>query len=81
MDGTLTMHGVAKVVPLTFSFAGAFSDTKPGKPARIAFHGRAATKRADFGLGARDNLHELGGLTTADVDIEIDLEADAIPGE
>ena len=77
MDGSLTMHGVTKVVPLTFNFNGPFSDIKPGRPARLAFHGTAGVKRADFGMGARDNLGELGTLTTPDVDIEIDVEADA----
>jgi polyisoprenoid-binding protein YceI len=76
MDGSLTMHGVTKVAPLTFTFNGSFSDVKPGKPARVAFHGSAAVKRADFGMGARDNLGELGILTTPDVGIEIDVEAD-----
>jgi polyisoprenoid-binding protein YceI len=76
MDGSLTIHGVTKVVLLTFTFNGAFPDTPPGKPARMAFHGRAATKRADFGLGARDNLEELGLLSSPDVDIEIDVETD-----
>jgi polyisoprenoid-binding protein YceI len=76
MDGSLTIHGVTKVTPLTFTFNGFFSDTKPGNPARAAFHGTAAVKRAEFGLGARDNLQELGGLTTPDVEIEIDVEAD-----
>jgi polyisoprenoid-binding protein YceI len=77
IDGSLTMHGVTRVVPLTFNFNGAFSDIKPGKPARMAFHGTTAVKRVDFGMGARDNLGELGILTTPDVDIEIDVEADA----
>jgi polyisoprenoid-binding protein YceI len=77
MDGSLTIHGVTKVVPLTFTFNGAFPDTKPGKPARVAFHGTAGTKRADFGIGARDNLKELGASTAPDVEIEIDVEADA----
>jgi polyisoprenoid-binding protein YceI len=77
MDGSLTMHGVTRVVPLTFNFNGVFSDTKPGEPARVAFHGFAAVKRAEFGMGARDNLGELGILTTPDVAIEIDVEADA----
>jgi polyisoprenoid-binding protein YceI len=77
MDGSLTMHGVTKEVPLTFTFNGAFSDVKPGRPARMAFHGSAGTKRADFGMGARDNLEELVGLLTPDVEIEIDVEADA----
>jgi polyisoprenoid-binding protein YceI len=77
MDGTLTMHGVTRTVPLTFTYNGVFSDTDPGDPARIAFHGSTAVKRADFGMGARDNLSELGMLTTPDVSIEIDVEADA----
>jgi polyisoprenoid-binding protein YceI len=80
MDGSLTMHGVTKVVPLTFVFNGSFSDVKPGGPARVAFHGTAATKRTDFGLGVRDNLGELGlSPVGPDVEIEIDVEADATP--
>jgi polyisoprenoid-binding protein YceI len=75
MDGSLTMHGVTRTVPLTFNFNGPFADIKPGNPARIAFHGSAATKRAEYGMGARDNLDELGMLTTPDVAIDIDVEA------
>jgi polyisoprenoid-binding protein YceI len=77
MDGSLTMHGVTKVVPLTFNFNGVFSDAKPGTPARVAFHAAAGVKRAEFGMGARDNFAELGILTTPDVEIQIDVEADA----
>jgi polyisoprenoid-binding protein YceI len=77
MDGSLTLHGVTKLVPLTFNFNGPFTDIKPGRPARMAFHGSAGVKRAEFGMGARDNPGELGVLTTPDVDIEIDVEADA----
>jgi polyisoprenoid-binding protein YceI len=77
MDGSLTMHGVTKAVPLTFNFNGVFSDAKPGTPARVAFHASTGVKRAEFGMGARDNLEELGILTTPDVAIEIDVEADA----
>ena len=77
MDGSLTIHGVTKVVPLTFTFNGLFPDTKPGKPARAAFHGSAGAKRAEFGLGARDNLDELGTSAAPDVEIQIDVEADA----
>jgi polyisoprenoid-binding protein YceI len=77
MDGSLTIHGVTKVLPLTFIFNGSFPDVKPGKPARVAFHGSAATKRVDFGMGARDNLEELGASPAPDVDIQIDVEADA----
>jgi polyisoprenoid-binding protein YceI len=76
MDGSLTLHGVTKVVPLTFVFNGAFPDQKPGEPARVAFHATAAVKRAEFGMGARDNLDELGTLQSPDVEIQIDVEAD-----
>ena len=76
MDGSLTLHGVTNVVPLTFKFNGAFPDTKPGRPVRVAFHASAATKRADFGIGARDNPKELGASQEPDVEIEIDVEAD-----
>lgn len=79
MDGSLTMHGVTKVVPLTFKFNGTFSDTEPNEPMRVAFHGMAGLKRAEFGLGARDNSAEVGNSTAPDVDIEIDVEADATP--
>jgi polyisoprenoid-binding protein YceI len=79
MDGSLTMHGITKVVPLTFKYNGVFADAKPNQPARVAFHGTAATKRAEFGMGARDNSAEVGDLTAPDVDIEIDVEADAKP--
>ena len=77
MDGSLTMHGITKVVPLTFKYNGVFADTNPNHPARVAFHGTAATKRAEFGMGARDNAAEVADSTAPDVDIEIDVEADA----
>ena len=76
MDGSLTMHGVTKVVPLTFQFNGTFSDTEPNDPARVAFHATAGLKRAAFAMGARDNSSEVGNSTVPDVDIEIDVEAD-----
>ena len=77
MDGSLTMHGVTRVVPLTFAFNGVFKPKEAGKPVRAAFHGTAGVKRAEFGMGARDNLDELGKRTDADVAIEIDVEADS----
>ena len=78
MDGSLTIRGITKVVPLTFTFNGIFPDTKPGKPMRVAFHGTAGTKRDDFAMN-RDTLTELGSsFVGPDVDIEIDIEADAI---
>ena len=80
LDGSLTIRGISKEVPLTFTFKGKFPDTKPGRPMRVAFHGSAATKRGDFGM-TRDNLMELGASPGPgpDVDIEIDVEADAKP--
>jgi polyisoprenoid-binding protein YceI len=77
MDGSLTMHGVTRIVPLTFNFNGAFPPGDSKEPVRVAFHATAGAKRAEYGMGARDNLDELGILTTPDVAIEIDVEADA----
>jgi polyisoprenoid-binding protein YceI len=80
MNGSLTIRGITKVVPLTFSFKGVFPDTPAGKPARASFHAAAAIKRGDFGM-TRDNLKELGlNPKGPDVDIEIDVEANATPG-
>jgi polyisoprenoid-binding protein YceI len=78
MDGSLTIRGITKVVPMTFTFKGLFPDTPSGQPARAAFHGTATTKRADFGM-TRDNLAELGvpPAPGSDVEIEIDIEANA----
>jgi polyisoprenoid-binding protein YceI len=76
MDGALTIHGVTKEVPLTFTFNGAFSPVQSGQPVRVAFHGVAATKRADFGMGARDK-GEVPTSGAPDVAIEIDVEADS----
>ena len=77
MEGTLTMHGVTQPVPLTFTFKGLFPSMPADKPARAAFHGHAGVKRADFGMGARDNLEELGTSKEPDVELEIDVESDA----
>ena len=78
LEGSLTIRGVTRAVPLMFTFNGAFGDTPPGKPVRVAFHGTAAAKRGDFGM-TRDNLSELGlSPKGPDVEIEIDVEADAV---
>lgn len=74
VDGTLTIRGVSKVVPLTFAFNG-IAPAEAGKPVRIAFRATAATKRADFGM-TRDLLSEIGPKAKgADVWLEIDAEA------
>jgi polyisoprenoid-binding protein YceI len=76
LDGSLTIRGVTKAVPLQFRFKGLLPDTKPGRPARAAFHATAAVRRGDFGM-TRDNLMELGPAPQGpDVEIEIDVEAD-----
>jgi len=79
MDGTLTIRGISKVVPITFTFKGLFPDTPANKPPRASFHAIAATKRGDFGM-IRDNKMELGvpPAPGSDVDIEIDVEANKI---
>ena len=80
MDGALTIRGISKVVPMRFRFKGIFRDMPAGAPARAAFHGTAATKRADFGM-IRDNVAELGvpPAPGEDVEIQIDVEANANP--
>lgn len=87
MDGTLTIRGVSRVVPLRFTFPGLVvtypgsPNNPPGKPARPAFHASTAIRRGDFGM-TRDNLMELGvpPAPGPDVEIEIDVEADATTG-
>ncbi len=77
MDGSLTIRGITKEVPLTFTFKGMFPDTAPKNPPRAAFHATAAVKRGDFGM-TRDNLMELGTSPQGtDVEIQIDVEANA----
>ena len=77
MDGSLTIRGVTKEVPLTFRFKGMFPDMPAGAPARASFHATTAVKRGDFGM-TRDNLMELGpNAKGPDVAIEIDVEANA----
>jgi polyisoprenoid-binding protein YceI len=77
MDGSLTIRGVTKEVPLTFQFKGLFPDPAHSHPPRASFHATAAVKRGDFGM-TRDNLMELGPNPKGpDVEIEIDVEANA----
>jgi len=77
MDGSLTIRGVTKEVPLTFQFKGMFPDMPAGQPPRASFHATAAVKRGDFGM-TRDNLMELGPNPKGpDVEIQIDVEANA----
>ncbi len=76
MDGSLTIRGMTKVVPLRFTFKGT-APPEPGKPARVAFHGMAATKRAEFGM-KRDLLKELGAVPAPGPDVELELDSEAL---
>src|SRR5580693_3892777 len=74
MDGTLTIREVSLVVPITFAFRGV-APAQSGKPTRVAFHGHADAKRAEFNM-TRDLVEEIGANATGfDVAIEIDAEA------
>jgi polyisoprenoid-binding protein YceI len=76
VDGSLTIRGITKVVPLRFTFNGT-APHEAGKPARVAFHGTAGTKRADFGM-TRDNLAELGAVPAPGPDVQIEIDAEAL---
>jgi polyisoprenoid-binding protein YceI len=77
MDGSLTIRGVTKEVPLTFKFKGLFPDPAHSNPPRVSFHATAAVNRGDFGM-TRDNLMELAPNSKGpDVEIQIDVEANA----
>lgn len=73
VDGSLTIRGVAREVPLELVFKGT-APLQAGKPTRIAVHASAAVKRADFGM-TRGLLDEIGMVSAKpDVRIEIDGE-------
>jgi polyisoprenoid-binding protein YceI len=76
VDGALTIRGITKVVPLRFTFNGT-APAQAGKPARVAFHGTAGTKRGDFGM-TRDNLAELGPFPAPGPDVQIEIDAEAL---
>lgn len=76
MDGSLTIRGVTKVVPLRFTFNGT-PPPQPGQPTRVAFHGAAATKRADFGM-TRDLLGELDAAPAPDPDVDLEIDSEAL---
>jgi polyisoprenoid-binding protein YceI len=74
MDGTLSIRGESKVVPLQFVFRGA-SATTPGRSPRVAFHATAAVQRGAFGM-IRGLQGDVGAPSDKpDVWIEIDAEA------
>jgi polyisoprenoid-binding protein YceI len=76
MDGSLTIRGVTKVVPLRFTFHGT-APAQASKPARVAFHGTASTKRGQFGM-TRDLLEELGASPAPGPDVELEIDSEAL---
>jgi polyisoprenoid-binding protein YceI len=73
-DGTLTIRGLSKTVPLEFRFNG-IAPAQPDKPDRLGFHATAALQRATFGM-TRELRAEIGKESKApDVWIDIDAEA------
>ncbi len=76
MDGSLSIRGVTQIVPMRFTFNGV-APPDPGKPARVAFHGSAATKRALYGM-QRDLLKELGMSPAPGPDVALELDSEAL---
>lgn len=73
VDGSLTIRGVAREVPLELVFKGT-APPQAGKPSRIAVHATAAVKRADFGM-TRGLLDEIG-IVSAKPDVRIEIDAE-----
>jgi polyisoprenoid-binding protein YceI len=74
MDGSLTIRGITKVVPIDFTFRGV-APAQSGKPQRVGFRGHADTRRAEFSM-TRDLADEVGPNPVGfDVGIELDAEA------
>jgi polyisoprenoid-binding protein YceI len=74
MDGSLTIRGITKVVPIAFTFRGV-APAQSGKPQRVGFRGQADTRRAEFAM-TRDLAEEVGPNPVGfDVGIELDAEA------
>ncbi len=74
VNGTLSIRGVEKPVPVEFSFVGT-APRRPGWPPRIAFRASAAVQRSAFGMIRDLRDHSGLGADAADVWIEIDTEA------
>jgi len=74
IDGILTIRGIARSVPVEFTFAGT-APRRPGWPPRLAFQASAAVQRSAFGM-IRELRDQIGMAGEApDVWIEIDTEA------
>jgi len=83
VEGTLTMHGVAKPVTLDASFLGA--GPGPGGAQRIGFESTTSIDRKDYGVLWNKTLDQGGTLLGDAVQISIDIEgvaaAPTAPGE
>jgi polyisoprenoid-binding protein YceI len=74
MDGSLTIRGTTKVVPIEFTFRGV-APAQSGRPQRVGFHGHTDTRRAEFSM-TRELADEVGpSAVSSDVGIELDAEA------
>lgn len=69
------LRRVATAIALAAALGGAWVEAAPPP---VAFHATAGTRRAEFGM-VRDLADELGGSTSVDVTLEIDVEALAAP--
>lgn len=74
MQGTLTIHGVARPVTLDVAFLGAGKD--PYGNQRAGFTATTTVNRKDFGLTWNETL-ETGGLLVGD-DVAIELSVEGI---
>lgn len=75
--GDLTIHGVTKEVRLDSSFGGEAKD--PWGNRRLSFSAKTRINRKDFNLTWNAAL-ETGGFLVGD-DVDIDIEAEAIPAQ
>jgi len=75
IDGTVSIHGIKKVMPLEFTFKGS-APAQPGKASRAAFHATGSAQRADFGM-KRELLDEIG-KASANPDVWIDIDTEAL---
>jgi len=74
IDGILTIRGLARAVPLEFTFEG-IAPRRPGWPPRIAFRASTAVQRAAFGIIRELGDHVGKGAGAPDVWVAIETEA------
>ncbi len=75
LGGDLTMHGVTKAVTFDVDYLGAGKD--PWGNQKVGFTASTRINRKDFGLTWNKVLETGGLLVGEDVEIEVQIEADA----